>query len=175
MAKIESNSLQQIYLCPLLGWNAMRFLRIFVYFTITFAGLFLLYKGDTFCREGNHSAILPIMRLALACTAWDFLISSCVFLVRKSVRNKQLMIVRFSWFAALLSAGLIGIGIGSIPFWIYQGHSIFEFANVLLNVNCLFMEGYGMVFHIIVAPPLALLAFLCDAVGLQPTKGLPAK
>jgi hypothetical protein len=42
------------------------------------------------------------------------------------------------------------------PAWIYTGHGHFHLEGTWVDVSCLFNEGYGMAFPMVVAPVLAL-------------------
>jgi hypothetical protein len=68
--------------------------------------------------------------------------------------------------AMVVSTLLALVGFASIPFWIYHsGRFIFE--GTWADVSCFFTGGYGMMFPILVAPPLALAILAGELVILK--------
>jgi len=133
--------------------NRVRLLLSCLYLAFAYGLLFWYTSGDFFCERpgtGPGHAVASA-RLAVACTAWDLFASVCGLLVVRitNKRTPQLGI------GILVSAVIAGAGFFSIPFWIYRGYGRFLFENTWADVRCVFTEGYGMAFPIIIAPVLA--------------------
>ncbi len=133
--------------------------RIFFYFVISFGTLFLYTFGSPFCLEDNHqSRLVVIARLALACAAWDMFASACGVFAAAAIKRPEYTPVT----APLASALVAGLGVASIPFWIYQGVYRFMLKNTWADVSCFFAAGYGRAFPFVVAPILAAATLLCE-------------
>jgi hypothetical protein len=116
------------------------------------------YADPYFCAASRigQSRFLVSIKLALACTVWDFVAgwsSGAVFRQRRGLR-------------AFVSALIAGAGFASIPFWIYRGYGVFMFENTPADVSCFFTEGSGRAFPFVVAPALAIATFVREwAIG----------
>jgi hypothetical protein len=132
--------------------NRVRLLSSCLYLAFVYVLLFWYTSGDSFCERpgiGPGHAIASA-RLAVACTAWDLFASVCGLLVI-AITNKR---TPRSGVGIFVSAVVAGVGFCSIPYWIYRSDGRFLFENTWADVSCVFTEGYGMVFPLIVAPAL---------------------
>lgn len=129
------------------------------YFLSCFAGLYYYTYGSSFCsRPGEHGHAAQTLHLALACTLWEVIVSSCGALAAKRSDMRGV--------APMVSTVLALIGFASIPFWIYDSGK-FLFEGTWLDVSCFFTEGYGMVFPLFVAPALALATLTGELIILK--------
>lgn len=127
-----------------------------LYFLVAYLTLFLFTADSYFCsRPGEVGHAVVTARLALACTAWDFLAGAVGVWVFRIIRK------RANWpaVAPLTSALMTGAGLASMPVWLYRGYGNFLFENTWADVSCFFTEGYGMMFPFVVAPVLAIATF----------------
>jgi hypothetical protein len=127
---------------------AARLLSSAAFFLVAY-GILFAYADNYFCSASRGQA-RPIVsaKLALACTLWDgFACALGLFASRLADRRCSLRI-----FASTIVSGA---GFASIPFWIYQGYGHFLFENTWADVSCIFTEGSGMMFPLIVTPLLA--------------------
>ena len=83
------------------------------------------------------------------CTLWDFVSSVCVSAAARS----SLVAPKL---APLARAVITGVGVASLPFWIYRGSGVFLFQGTWADVSCVFTEGFGLAFPIVVAPARSL-------------------
>ena len=115
------------------------------YFLVCFAGMFYYTSGDIFCsRPGESGHAAQTLHLALACTLWEVIASTCGALAAKRSGVRGI--------APLISTVLALVGFASIPFWIYgSGSGQFLFEGTWLDVSCFFTEGYGIGFPLVVA------------------------
>ena len=107
-------------------------------------------------------------KLAVGFALWDLCSSSIVAL------TLRLGGVPTRIFAPILTAAITGIGIASIPFWIYRGYGVFRFEGTWADVHCAFAEGFGVAFPFVVAPALAFVSLVIGWLALRFTR-LPAQ
>ncbi|MGO9084957.1 MAG: hypothetical protein ACLQBK_07000 [Candidatus Sulfotelmatobacter sp.] len=66
-----------------------------------------------------------------------------------------------------MSTLIAGLGLASIPPWIYRGYGHFLFENTRADVSCFFTEGNGMMFPFVVAPVLALATLIREWMAMK--------
>jgi hypothetical protein len=127
-----------------------------VYFMVAYGILFLYTADSPFCsRPGDAGHAVITVRLALACTVWDFVAGLCGLEAFRVIRKKA----DLPAIAPLVSAVITASGLASIPLWLYRGYGRFLFENTWADVSCFFTEGYGFMFPFVVAPVLAVASF----------------
>jgi hypothetical protein len=127
-----------------------RILSAALYFAFAY-GVLYSYADNYFCSASRgQGRTIVSAKLALACTAWDICAGACGALA------VVLLGKRSRWLGVFVSTLVTGLGLASIPSWIYRGYGHFLFENTRADVSCFFTEGYGMMFPFIVAPVLAL-------------------
>jgi len=110
----------------------------------------LWFTAGGFCGHGRFAVVA---KLALAFTAWDLCSSNgAKIAVRLADGTPRL--------TPLLTAFLTGVGIASVPIWIYRGYGVFRFEGTRAEVRCIFTEGFGMAFPFVVAPALAVVSLV---------------
>jgi hypothetical protein len=129
------------------------------YFSTCFALLFYYTYSSLFCsRPGESGHLAQTLHLAIACTVWEVLVSTCGALLAKKFDVRGV--------APVVATALALIGFASIPFWIYDtGRFMFE--GTWADVSCFFTEGYSMTFPLVVAPILALATLAGELVILR--------
>src|SRR5215470_460727 len=118
------------------------------YFATCFALLFYYTYGSPFCpRPGESGHLAQTLHLAIACTLWEVLVSTCGALLAKTFDVRGV--------APVVSTTLALIVFASFPFWMSESGGFIS-EGMWADVSCFFTEGYGMAFPLIVAPVLAL-------------------
>lgn len=121
-----------------------------VFGLLLYLGLCWLYSKDTFC---NNRVGRPVFALAVTIMLFDLVVSLLATLGYcggESIRVER-------WLLALISAILMVAFAGFLPGLLYKGYGHFILEGTIADTSCLFREGYGMVFPVIVAPPIAAL------------------
>jgi hypothetical protein len=132
------------------------------YFVVSVAILSWFTSGDTFCSSASgQSRLIVVARLAIACTLWDLGSGLLASMISK-MTGLQI-------FAPLLRAAAAGIGIASVPLWIYRGYGVFWFQGTWADVHCVFSEGFGIGFLFAVAPLFGLASVLHGWVAMRLT------
>jgi hypothetical protein len=127
-----------------------------LYGVAAFAYLAFIYRDDPFCsRLGKRRLCVAIAVLAFGAAVWDTFASLGVRAV-DSLLNPSGQRRRSSWISVAVTTLTVGVGLMSVPFWIYAGYGEFHFEDTWADVSCLFTEGYGYAFLFLVAPVLAL-------------------
>ena len=129
------------------------------YFVTCFALLFYYTNGSPFCsRPGESGHLAQTLRLAIVCTVWEVLVSTCGALLAKQFDVRGV--------APVVATALALIGFASIPFWIYDtGRFMSE--GTWADVSCFFTEGYSMMFPLVVAPILAIATLAGELIILR--------
>jgi hypothetical protein len=141
-----------------------RLVRSVLFFASSDLILLWFTAGDVFC---GHGRIAVATELALAFAVLDLCASSgtAVAVNLSGVNPKA---------APLLSALITGVGIASVPFWIYRGYGIFRLQGTWADVSCGFTEDFGISFLFAVAPALAFLSLVLGWLTLRFTR-IPAQ
>lgn len=106
--------------------------------------------GDTFCQRSGSGHFVISARLTVGFTIWYLLVLClCSLVADRGVR-------------ALLTATIVGLGIASIPFWLYRGYGHFLLENTAADVSCAFTEGFGMGFPVVIGPFFCALSLGCE-------------
>lgn len=126
-----------------------------VYGFLAFAVLTAQYRNSYFCnRTEKLGFIAPVLRLSFAVTLLDLVGSLC----GRGLDRLRAPKGPRTYIAPVACSVIVGSGLFYLPFWIYLGYGHFRFENTVLDVSCLFTEGYGIVFVYIFAPLFAILS-----------------
>lgn len=132
-----------------------------VYGLLVFTTLVAQYRDSYFCnRIGKFGFMAPVVTLSVAVTLLDLIASLCArgLDLRWVPKGPRIYI------APVACSVIVACGLSYLPFWIYLGYGHFRFENTVLNVSCLFSEGYGIVFLYIFAPLFAILSLVRELI-----------
>jgi hypothetical protein len=120
---------------------------------LVLAILFLNYHNDPFChRPGEHSFTYTLLCATLFVVAWD-VIGRAFGAISYSILERTSLEPRSrEWISSGVTTLVVGSGLFSVPFWIYQGYGGFLTANTVIDVSCMFTEGYMYAYALVVAP-----------------------
>jgi hypothetical protein len=103
------------------------------------------YGGDPFCHERSG--------------AWPAVVSVTVRIYGEARSTKV-----ERWMLALIGGVVICGVLVFLPGLLYKGYGVFRFEGTEFDVSCLFREGFGIAFPIVVAPAIAALSFIREII-----------
>jgi hypothetical protein len=112
------------------------------------------YGGDTFCH-GRAGALPAVVSLTISIALFDLALSLLAFFAYGESGSTKVE----RWMLALI-CGVVMCGVlGFLPGLLYKGYGVFRLEGTEFDVSCLFREGFGIAFPIVVAPAIAALSF----------------
>lgn len=145
-------------------WRSEFFARILsevAYGFCAIAFLFFFYSGNTFCGPPQSGDLTQhLFKLALGVVVLDSVASLFGWVSDRAFGSSPIAFGYAPAFATLT----VGVCLAYFPFWLYQGYGHFRLEYTPWNVDCLFREGYGMMFPIIGAPLFAAITLARELV-----------
>jgi hypothetical protein len=149
-------------------WRVQAARRIVVaiaYGLFSFVILYWLDGGNILCH-GKTGVGVAVLRLAIGITVFDLTVSLAVILAYSKKGSSDAE----RWMLALLSGIVMIAVLIFLPGLLYKGDGAFWFEGTWADVSCLFREGYGITFPIVVAPIFAAMSFVREIIESRPLR-----